>query len=365
MFGVFLTVMNFGHFPWVMGVIICEIELFRELLNVKVKENPGMPLQRVIGWSIFAWALYFTSAPMLLERCMKGCSATYVPIVRILSNNHQWISYGGYAMLLCLHTLSLKKNYYRKQVSRLAWSVLASAMVCMQCRAFFDNILAGLFWFYVPATLVVCNDSFAYFGGQAFGKKLIKLKFLPQLSPKKTWEGFVVGFIVTCIWGFYFSGYVVRHASVFNCWKPKLLICPYGQPDCSPIEYFVDREYHLPSWLGGFVVTALPVQWHMLYLSAFASLVAPFGGFFASGIKRAYNIKDFDSFIPGHGGLMDRLDCHIVMGMAVKVHYTTFVRPFATTVASILASVTKLPDLDQLDVYNKLSEKLMSRGLLG
>ena len=62
---------------------------------------------------------------------------------------------------------------------------------------------------------------------------------------------------------------------------------------------------------------------------------------------------------------MDRLDCHIVMGMAVKVHYTTFVRPFATTVASILSSVTKLPDLDQLDVYNKLSEQLMSRGLLG
>ncbi|EOD40933.1 phosphatidate cytidylyltransferase [Emiliania huxleyi CCMP1516] len=39
---------------------------------------------------------------------------------------------------------------------------------------------------------------------------------------------------------------------------------------------------------------------------AFASLVAPFGGFFASGIKRAYKIKDFSAIIPGHGGVFDR-----------------------------------------------------------
>lgn len=46
-----------------------------------------------------------------------------------------------------------------------------------------------------------------------------------------------------------------------------------------------------------------------MILSLFASLIAPFGGFFASGIKRALKIKDFGDVIPGHGGLIDRFDC--------------------------------------------------------
>lgn len=64
--------------------------------------------------------------------------------------------------------------------------------------------------------------------------------------------------------------------------------------------------------LGGARIDAIPYtpfQLHSLVMAAFASLVAPFGGFFASGFKRAFNIKDFGDSIPGHGGLTDRFDC--------------------------------------------------------
>ena len=52
-------------------------------------------------------------------------------------------------------------------------------------------------------------------------------------------------------------------------------------------------------------------QFHALVLSAFASLIAPFGGFFASGFKRGFKIKDFGDSIPGHGGMTDRMDCQV------------------------------------------------------
>lgn len=52
-----------------------------------------------------------------------------------------------------------------------------------------------------------------------------------------------------------------------------------------------------------------PFQLHSLILSLFASVIAPFGGFFASGFKRAIKVKDFADIIPGHGGLTDRFDC--------------------------------------------------------
>ena len=43
----------------------------------------------------------------------------------------------------------------------------------------------------------------------------------------------------------------------------------------------------------------------------FASFIAPFGGFFASGFKRGFKIKDFGDSIPGHGGVTDRFDCQV------------------------------------------------------
>lgn len=76
-------------------------------------------------------------------------------------------------------------------------------------------------------------------------------------------------------------------------------------------------------------------------MATFASLVAPFGGFFASGFKRAFNIKDFGHSIPGHGGMTDRMDCQYVclwissgfelivrfmMGMFSYVYYASLIR---------------------------------------
>lgn len=53
------------------------------------------------------------------------------------------------------------------------------------------------------------------------------------------------------------------------------------------------------------------LQLHSLVMALFASLIAPFGGFFASGFKRSFKIKDFGDSIPGHGGMTDRMDCQV------------------------------------------------------
>lgn len=100
-----------------------------------------------------------------------------------------------------------------------------------------------------------------------------------------------------------------------------------------------------------YAVTVYPVQMHALGLAMFASLVAPFGGFLASAIKRAYHLKDFDSLIPGHGGVMDRMDCQFLMALCTWVHYNTFVK-----IATI--SVHKLTYM-----YNQLSDEEKKRFL--
>jgi CDP-diglyceride synthetase len=74
-------------------------------------------------------------------------------------------------------------------------------------------------------------------------------------------------------------------------------------------------------FVSAFSVECNAAQWHGLCLGAIASTVAPFGGFFASAIKRAYNIKDFESFLPGHGGITDRMDCQFIMNVGTYVYF--------------------------------------------
>eukprot|EP00525_Craspedostauros_australis_P004374 CAMPEP_0198113734 /NCGR_PEP_ID=MMETSP1442-20131203/5332_1 /TAXON_ID= /ORGANISM="Craspedostauros australis, Strain CCMP3328" /LENGTH=232 /DNA_ID=CAMNT_0043770905 /DNA_START=32 /DNA_END=730 /DNA_ORIENTATION=- len=90
-----------------------------------------------------------------------------------------------------------------------------------------------------------------------------------------------------------------------------------------------------------------PVQIHALWLALFASLVAPFGGFLASAIKRAYGIKDFDSIIPGHGGLMDRVDCQFLMALCTWVHYNTFVKLATVSVPKLIYMYSLLSQPEQ------------------
>jgi CDP-diglyceride synthetase len=104
-----------------------------------------------------------------------------------------------------------------------------------------------------------------------------------------------------------------------------------------------------------------PIQVHAVWLALFASLVAPFGGFLASAIKRAYAIKDFDSIIPGqHGGVMDRMDCQFLMALCTWVHYNTFVKlatvsvPKLTYMYSLLSEQEKKEFLQSISVGKKM-----------
>jgi hypothetical protein len=108
-----------------------------------------------------------------------------------------------------------------------------------------------------------------------------------------------------------------------------------------------------------------PLQVHVLFLSSFASLIAPFGGFFASGIKRTFKIKDFGDSIPGHGGMTDRMDCQFIMGTLTFMYYQGFIATHKATVGNIIElAVTGLTAEEQLDVIRRLSTHLVNQGVM-
>lgn len=104
--------------------------------------------------------------------------------------------------------------------------------------------------------------------------------------------------------------------------------------------------------------TYIPIQFHALVLALFGSLIAPFGGFFASGIKRAYKVKDFDTIFPGHGGVTDRTDCQFIMGLFIHVYYNTFIKTLEIDPTFIWQNIMMLSMEEKMVIYEKLKQSI-------
>ena len=238
-------------------------------------------------------------------------------------------------------------------------------------KSFTDNIFAGLFWFLFPVSLVICNDSMAYFVGMACGRKIIRRPFL-SISPNKTWEGFIGGGICTVIFAFLAPlVYVKMPFLICPCQDLRFMGERWGFPllelSCELPPVFAPTTYATPLLgvlTGTASLTLLPIQLHALALGAFASLVAPFGGFFASGIKRAYKLDDFASLIPGHGGVYDRVDCQLIMGLATQIYYSTFIGLPIVSVRRAMQLAASMGKAEQVALYKQLGETLRANGLI-
>jgi len=72
--------------------------------------------------------------------------------------------------------------------------------------------------------------------------------------------------------------------------------------------------------------------------------------------------KDFGDSIPGHGGIMDRFDCHVLMATFVYVYISSFIRDVSPQ--KILTQVYELKPEEQLSFYYQLENLLVSKNLL-
>lgn len=133
--------------------------------------------------------------------------------------------------------------------------------------------------------IVLSNDIFAYFGGSLWGKHFMA----PRISPKKTWEGAITGFVF---------GVVLSMTAV-------TLLLELGKYD------------PLPIYEGS--IGKIPIYFAYFGLSCLLSFLSQVGDLMFSLLKRNHNVKDFSNIFPGHGGLLDRLD-----GFSLVILFTYF-----------------------------------------
>jgi len=117
--------------------------------------------------------------------------------------------------------------------------------------------------------LIWSSDTFAYLVGKSIGKH----KMAPKISPKKTWEGYAGGVVLTLV-----------------------------------LSYFV--ELYQPQLRGNWMIVGF-------LIAAFA----PLGDLVESQLKRTFGVKDSGNIIPGHGGVLDRLDSFLICVPVVYLYF--------------------------------------------
>jgi phosphatidate cytidylyltransferase len=184
------------------------------------------------------------------------------------------VALGFAAMVLLAATLfreggALEGAPARASAASLAWlycGVLCASVVALRLRF-------GFGWVVMAFVVTWLNDTFAYFAGRFLGRN----KMFPRISPKKTWEGFAGGVAGSI------GGALLLLAIFPAAWLPGLTA-------------------------GG-----------CFLLGAGGAIVGPVGDLVESMLKRAAGVKDSGKLIPGHGGLLDRIDALLFVAPWVYV----------------------------------------------
>ena len=184
-----------------------------------------------------------------LKRALSG--AVYVVVM--------WIgtSFSNLSFVILFSIITIVSTYEMWKLHKGKNALLPYFYVWALMFAFLLKQEIILFLFILTWTF----DTFAYLFGVRFGKT----KIMPSISPKKSWEGFVSGFIFTII-----AAYLVH-------------------------TYF------------GFSSLSEP-----LIISIVLPFTATLGDFIESAYKRKAGVKDSGNFIPGHGGMLDRMDAFMI-----------------------------------------------------
>jgi len=164
----------------------------------------------------------------------------FVFLSYLIISNHYYISYLNIILIFLIIFILIKPNIYQKQ--------LFLIIILLFLNNFYSLFVNNRNLLYFIFFISFYNDTFAYLFGKAIKGPLI----IPSISPKKTWSGTTLSFLITCI-----------------------------------TLYFLD---------------------YPLLISIVLSVSLFLGDIFFSYIKRINDLKDFSNILKGHGGILDRLD---------------------------------------------------------
>jgi phosphatidate cytidylyltransferase len=179
-------------------------------------------------------------------------------------------------LTIAMRRTQLSSAYPAAAASAFAFVYIAVPMAMLvQLR----QQLAGAFWLLYLLLVVWAGDIFAYFVGRLLGRQLMS----SRISPKKTWEGagasLAASLLVTAL--------LFSHSLEISSFLLRLGL--------------IQRR-------DGLFGLEKPEMWPIILLTVVLNVAAQLGDLVESLIKRGAGVKDSGSILPGHGGMLDRID---------------------------------------------------------
>lgn len=239
-----------GVRAWLLGAVVAAscVYLARSL-GLPLFDEAGVPHTEAVG-HVHGWG-----------HPLVGFTA---PVVLWMAAALAWVI-GGAAVLKF-------GNSHWKRVPQLARLVLGLLVLVLAWLALVESKLQGLNYLLSVFCLVWAADIGAYFGGRSFGRR----KLAPSISPGKSWEGVFAGMLAVLLLAALWVG-VDRHVGVDS-----------------------------PSLYSRLLMGLGPLG--MVLALIFLAGMSVVGDLFESLIKRQAGAKDSSQLLPGHGGVLDRID---------------------------------------------------------
>lgn len=252
------------HYPLVLHILLYIIA-FSTVYWMFVKNNLSLE-----GWNMEKWSFSNGFDKIQVSTIEVASSIIILFVFSILHSNFKTEDMTYLFTMILFVSLSFQAILYLRYSPEYSFSLHPE----YERNMWLDSMLM----FYVVVG-TFGNDTGAYFVGVFFGKH----KMVERISPKKTWEGFVGGVIFSTILSF-LLGYILA-----ACGCPML-------PSLT-----TDKWY----WI--------------LLISLSMPIVGTIGDLFFSSIKRHFMIKDFGVLLPGHGGVLDRVDSLLFVSLVVAI----------------------------------------------
>jgi len=179
-------------------------------------------------------------------------------------------------LTVAMRRAQMKGSYPAAAASAFAFTYIALPMAMLvQLR----QQWAGAFWLLFLLLVVWAGDIFAYFVGRSLGRHLMA----PRISPKKTWEGAAASVAASLVVGIL----LFTHALQISSFLLRIGL--------------IQRR-------DGLFGLEKPEIWPIVWLTIALNVAAQLGDLVESLIKRGAGVKDSGTILPGHGGMLDRID---------------------------------------------------------
>lgn len=241
-----------------------------EYLNIARKLDAGVPVIAGLIQSTLIFALLVVALRSEVDRTAISATAAI-------------------AVLLLLFPLVVLA--YEMRLAEFRSAVLSTALVTFvvpyvvlpfACLVMIRSFPSGWFFILLLFFMVWSGDIFAYYVGKNFGKRLIA----PRVSPKKTWEGTIASVLGSALVAWLVSAGAPRIESWLQASGVLASASVFGSP----------ASLEAPPW------------WVPLLLAVVINVAAQLGDLAESMLKRAADVKDSGNILPGHGGMLDRVD---------------------------------------------------------